>query len=156
MVIEQALLDGASNILSLPYQTFDDLPEVLAAADLHLVTMGEAMVGLVHPSKVYNAMAAGRAILAVAPHLSPVAELVRTHDVGWVVEHGEAEKLASLIAKLADMPTQERASHLRELGERAASAVATTYSKQRLLKGFCDRLEVGVEPARSSHPFAHA
>src|SRR4029079_11338516 len=47
------------NILCLPYQPQEELSAVLSAADLHVVAMGEAFPGIVHPCKVYNILTIG-------------------------------------------------------------------------------------------------
>ncbi|HEX2721346.1 MAG TPA: glycosyltransferase family 4 protein, partial [Gemmatimonadaceae bacterium] len=49
-----------TNLISLPYQPQGDLRFSLAAADVHIVTVGDAIPGIVHPSKVYGAMAVAR------------------------------------------------------------------------------------------------
>ena len=53
---------GLSNVRSLPYQPLDALKYSLSAADLHVVTMGNGLVGISHPCKVYGAMAPRRAL----------------------------------------------------------------------------------------------
>jgi hypothetical protein len=63
-------------ILSLPYQPLDRLRYSLSAADVHLVTMGDDVVGIVHPCKVYGAMAVARPVLFVGPARSHVGDLL--------------------------------------------------------------------------------
>ena len=46
-----------NNLLCLPYQPREELAGVLSAADLHVVLMGDAFVGIVHPCKIYNVLA---------------------------------------------------------------------------------------------------
>lgn len=50
----------------------DALPGVLAAADLHLVTLADAFVGYALPSKVYACIASGKPILFVGSAASDV------------------------------------------------------------------------------------
>ncbi len=50
----------------------------LSAADLHVVVMGDAFVGIVHPSKIYNIMSVGRPILYIGPETSHVTDLVNS------------------------------------------------------------------------------
>ena len=56
-----------SNVNCLPYQPLSELRYSLSAADVHLISMGNEMVGIVHPCKVYGAMAVGRPLLLVGP-----------------------------------------------------------------------------------------
>lgn len=120
----------------LPYQPLAELPASLAAADLHVVSMGDAMVGIVHPSKIYSALAAGRPVFALGPQRSHVARIVREHDVGWHVEHGDvASARAALLAfARADEPT------LAGYRQRARDVARVRFSRSRLLAEFCERL----------------
>ena len=80
------------NIVIVPYQPLSKLGASLSAADLHTVVMGDAFVGIVHPSKVYNIRALGIPYLYIGPPESHVAELgpafTAAHgDVNAVVRH---------------------------------------------------------------------
>ncbi|MET0384484.1 MAG: glycosyltransferase family 4 protein [Polyangiales bacterium] len=129
---------GLSNVRLLPYQPLAGLSESLAAADLHLVSMGDAMVGIVHPSKIYSAMAAGRPVLALGPRSSHIAELVTQHELGWHVEHGD---VTGALHALRDFAGSEH-GRLAAFGERARRAVDEGYSKTKLLDEFCRFLDV--------------
>ncbi len=88
--VEEAVRrDRLERVLLLPYQPLHDLRYSLSAADVHLVSMGSNMVGIVHPCKVYGAMAAARPVLYLGPRRSHVGELVARFDLGWQVEHGD-------------------------------------------------------------------
>lgn len=131
------------NILSLPYQPLDQLRYSLSAADIHLVVMGNEMVGLVHPCKVYGAMAVARPLLYVGPAASHIGEMITEHDIGWQVEHGEAIKLVEALKAFADLPPAQR----QKLGEHNLNVMKTHYAKAVLAEQFT--LEVGApEPRR--------
>jgi glycosyltransferase involved in cell wall biosynthesis len=53
--------------MSLPYQPLSELKHSLSAADVHVVSLGQEMVGIIHPCKIYGAMAAARPILFLGP-----------------------------------------------------------------------------------------
>ncbi len=55
------------------------LPGVLRAADLHLITLRDAFVGYVLPSKVYACVASGRPVLFVGSAESDVDLICREH-----------------------------------------------------------------------------
>ena len=65
-----------NNIICLPYQPIEKLAASLSAADLHFVVMGEPFVGIVHPCKIYNILAANRRFLYVGPSESSIADLI--------------------------------------------------------------------------------
>jgi glycosyltransferase involved in cell wall biosynthesis len=88
------------NILCLPYQPLNQLAVSLSAADAHVVVMGEAMLGLVHPCKIYNILAVGAPVIYIGPKPSHVTEILdRLGDEypSRRVMHGEADLLADQI-----------------------------------------------------------
>lgn len=84
-------------VVCLPYQPLNQLSGSLSAADVHLVVMGNAMLGLVHPCKIYNVLAVGAPVAYLGPETSHVTEAMTTAG-GKVpflsVRHGDAEGLA--------------------------------------------------------------
>jgi colanic acid biosynthesis glycosyl transferase WcaI len=139
--VEEAIRrDRLEHALLLPYQPLAELRYSLSAADVHLVSMGANMVGIVHPCKVYGAMAAARPILYLGPRRSHVGELVETIDIGWHVEHGDVTAMVAALREIAQAPDEALAAR----GARARAALGAELSQQRLLAAFCDVLERGV------------
>ncbi|RMH24725.1 MAG: glycosyltransferase WbuB [Planctomycetota bacterium] len=135
--IEDAVARGARNILSLPYQPIDSLRHSLSAADAHLVTLGDEVVGVVHPCKVYGAMAVARPILFVGPEPSHVSDLLADESIGVRVAHGDVDGAVRAVETLAAMPPDQR----RAMGERARAVITGRLSKASLCGGFCDAIE---------------
>lgn len=136
--IERARLDrGITNVRTLPYQPLSVLERSLSAADVHVVAMGNAMVGIVHPSKIYGAMAVGRPILALAPKTSHVAELVASENLGWVVAHGDVDDAVRVLRAVATCADDA----LRAMGARGRAVVRTRFERTRLIECFCDVLD---------------
>jgi len=88
-------------VLCLPYQPLEKLSESLSAADAHLVVMGNEMLGLVHPCKIYNVFSVRAPVIYVGPRPSHVTELFDDlKGYPWIaVAHGEAAELAGKIRK---------------------------------------------------------
>ncbi|MEM1353505.1 MAG: glycosyltransferase family 4 protein [Planctomycetota bacterium] len=128
---------GLSNIQTLPYQPMDKIKYSLSAGDVHLVAMGDNMVGIVHPCKVYGAMAVKRPVLLVGPKQCHVGEIIDAHGIGWAVPHGEVEAMVQTVRDMAGMS----ASDLHAMGERAYQAMEQTYNKAALCGAFCDVVE---------------
>lgn len=142
--VEEAVRrDRLERVLLLPYQPLHDLRYSLSAADVHLVSMGSDMVGIVHPCKVYGAMAAARPVLYLGPRRSHVGELVERFDLGWQVEHGDVAGAAAALRTFTGASEAELAAR----GARARAALDAELSQQRLLSSFCDILERGVAGA---------
>jgi colanic acid biosynthesis glycosyl transferase WcaI len=138
--VEKAIRNGAPNIFSLPYQSFDNLGESLAAADVHLVVMGDAMIGIVHPCKIYGAMAVGRPILAIAPDNSHISDIMEEETIGHRFCHGDVSGVVQAILALADMEEKER----NRLGEDAARLVQNRYNQTILRNRFVDIIELAA------------
>jgi len=130
----------ASNIRTLSYRPLSELRDSLSAADVHLVSVGDAMVGIVHPCKVYGAMAVGRPVLLLGPRSCHVSDLLEEGDIGWRVPHGDAENAEQLILHIADTHPEE----LLARGRRAQQLVRQKYSRATLRGRFCDLLERGT------------
>ncbi|MEO1008907.1 MAG: glycosyltransferase family 4 protein [Planctomycetota bacterium] len=128
------------NIVDLPYQPFERLRFSLSAADVHLVTMVDPVVGCVHPCKVYGAMAVGRPILFVGPEPSHVTDLLSGEGVGWRVPHGDADACVRQIEAILDTPRGELAA----MGRRARAFIDERYTQARLLGEFCDAVEAAI------------
>ena len=122
------------NVRLLEYQPLEVLPFSLAAADLHLVAMGDAMVGIVHPCKVYGAMAVGRPILLLGPPECHITDLIAGHDIGWQVAHGDVDAAVRALEEARDLPPQR----LRAMGERARHLIAHHLDAAQLCGRFCD------------------
>jgi len=139
--VEEAIRhDRLDNALLLPYQPLAELRFSLSAADVHLVSMGANMVGIVHPCKVYGAMAAARPIIYLGPRRSHVGELVENMNIGWHVDHGDVAGAVAALREIAGAPEEV----LAERGARAREALTGELSQARLLASFCDLLERGV------------
>ncbi len=134
--VDDALRQGATNLHSLPYQPLDQLGESLAAADLHVVAMGDSMVGCVHPCKVYSALAVGRPILYLGPAESHVGEIT-ARGAGWRIQHGDTEGAVVTLREIARLPSDE----LRSIGARNLRMVETDFNADRLRAEFCAFVE---------------
>lgn len=125
------------NVRLLPYQPLSELAYSLSAADVHLVSMGNEMVGIVHPCKIYGAMACGRPILLLGPKASHVGELLETHRVGWQVDHDDVDTAVQILQQAIATSSTE----LAEMGQRGRQAVETGLSREILRARFCDQVE---------------
>jgi len=121
----------------LPYQPLSQLGESLAAADVHVVVMGEAMVGIVHPCKIYGAMAVGRPILAIAPENSHISDIINRYKIGLRFNHGDIDGVVKGILAFADMGKVNR----EMMGKNALIAIKEEFSQEILIKMFIKTIE---------------
>ena len=142
-----------TNAASLPYQPLSELGHSLGAADVHVVSLGQEMVGIVHPCKAYGAMAAARPLLFFGPRPSHIADILDAHPIGRHVAHGDVDSAVAAIQELrhADMATRE------QMGRLAREVLTRSLSQELLCARFCDRLEqtiysTGTAVSRSQLP----
>ncbi len=88
---------GASNWLFLPYQPEHRLPDLLAAADVHLVLLMPGFSRFVVPSKLQGVLAAQRPVVFVGDPQCDIARLVVGAKCGVAVHPDDP---AGLIAEL--------------------------------------------------------
>jgi hypothetical protein len=116
---------GLKNVICLPYQPLNKVGASLGAADLHVVAMGEAFVGLVHPCKVYNLLSLGLPWVGIGPKECHLADLLKElgKDSGCeVVPGGDSAALARLIQERASRPKADPA-RLKKVGENYRESV---------------------------------
>ena len=53
---------GLENVRFLPFRPFSQVPNVMAAGDLQVITVKPGLEGVVVPSKLYSILAAGRPV----------------------------------------------------------------------------------------------
>ena len=102
---------GAPNIRCLPYQAQEELAGSLSAADLHVVVMGDAFVGIVHPCKLYNILAVGAPFLYIGPQQSHITDFIANlqgNSSVWIAGHGEVERLVGEILGAAQHASADR------------------------------------------------
>ena len=126
-----------ANVRLLPYQPLEELRYSLSAADVHLVSMGNAMVGIVHPCKLYGAMACARPSLLVGPRESHLGELIDRYRMGWQVDQGDVAGLVALIERILAGDKAELAA----MGGRARAAIDSELGQRMLCGRFCDEVE---------------
>ena len=138
--VDELVAQGVRNIVSLPYQPLQQLHQLLSAADVHAVAMGNDMVGVVHPCKVYGAMAAHRPLLLLGPAGCHIGALTTQQHIGWRVEHGDAQGAQRVLQEISATPAEE----LQAMGERGAQAIAHSLGKAVLMQQLCGVLQRGV------------
>jgi len=91
----EASAQGDDKVKFLPFRPADQVPHVLAAGDLHLITIKHGLEGVVVPSKLYSTLAAGRPIVVLAPEGSDAARVVRRLNCGVVVDPDDPARTGS-------------------------------------------------------------
>lgn len=146
--VEKFIRDrGVHNAICLPYQPIEALRYSLSAADVHVVTLGDNMVGIVHPCKIYGAMAVARPVIFFGPRPSHISDLLAKHGIGWQLAHGDVESAVRRLREIAHLPTSE----LERLGRAARTVLDEELSQKRLCGRMAERIDQ-VIAVRSRKP----
>lgn len=89
----QIKTNDLSNLICLPLQPYDILPQVLATADLLIATLNEDAGDYCVPSKVLTYYCSGKASLLVVPTHNQAAKITIENDLGIVVSPNNKEEL---------------------------------------------------------------
>lgn len=120
-----------TNILFLPFQPREIFPEMLATADLSLVTLNAGSALSSMPSKIFNVMASARPILAVTPPGSEIMQIIEEAGCGWNVPPGSPEKLAEAIVQL-----KANESALIQMGQNGRACLEKNYSRNHCVDAY--------------------
>ncbi|ADL07285.1 glycosyl transferase group 1 [Thermosediminibacter oceani DSM 16646] len=132
-----------TNVTFLPVQPLERLPEMLAAADVHLVVQKSEAADLVMPSKLTNILAAGRPVVATADSGTALHDVLTSYQAGIVTPPGDLKAFIDALQLLAE------SAILREQMGRNARLYAERYlDKERILKDFEDKLITLVREVR--------
>ncbi|NOJ50675.1 glycosyltransferase family 4 protein [Bradyrhizobium archetypum] len=94
------------------------LEAFLSAADVWIIPYRRNVAGVSVPSRFYNLLAIGRPVILVSETDAEAALTVTEHDVGWVVEPGNAGELAKTVSRAARADDPQRAERAAEISRR--------------------------------------
>jgi colanic acid biosynthesis glycosyl transferase WcaI len=133
-----------NNILFLPFQPRKIFPEMLAAADLSLVTLNAGASLSSMPSKIFNVMASARPILAITPPGSEIMRIVESAGCGWNIPPASPEKLAEAILQL-----KAKESALIQMGKNGRACLEKNYARnhcvakyEKMLSTLCNQTQL--------------
>jgi colanic acid biosynthesis glycosyl transferase WcaI len=121
---------GADNVLLVPFQPREKLPQMLAAADVGLIVQ-KSNISFNMPSKIQILLASGRAIIASVPQAGEAARVVRRSSGGLVVPPEQPAELAKAILSL-----YSDRQRLKELGCQGRQFAVDTYQFEQALNGY--------------------
>jgi colanic acid biosynthesis glycosyl transferase WcaI len=142
----KAAASASTNVRFLSFFPSDKISSVLAAADVHIVTIKKGLEGVVVPSKIYGILAAGRPIVAVAPMQTDAATLGLRENFGIVADPDKPTELAAAIRALIADPAR-----LAAMGA-AARAAAPRYGRAAEARKFMQIIEDATSLERQAKP----
>lgn len=122
---------GLSNIILHDYIPKELTPSVMAGAQLGLISLDDAALGMMSPSKLHAKLAMGLPVLYVGPLRSNVDHAIQTHRCGLSFRHDQGKELAEAITAL-----MEDCSPLKAMRVAARAAFEQTYCDAAVLPQF--------------------
>lgn len=112
-----------TSVVTLGYRPLAELPDTLAAADVHAVSMHDEMPGICHPSKTYSALAVGSPIVFIGAEHAPPWRLIARHNAGWRIAHSDT---LALVSALREASSHEAIFAAKSRGALNAALVLNT------------------------------
>jgi colanic acid biosynthesis glycosyl transferase WcaI len=113
---------GLTNVTCLPHRDRSQAQRLMAAADVHVVSLIPGLWGCAAPSKTYGILSAGRPFIAAVDQGSEPDRIAAEYGCGVRVAAGDHRALARAVLEL-------KAADLEVLGRRARAAYETAYTR---------------------------
>jgi colanic acid biosynthesis glycosyl transferase WcaI len=131
---------GSPNVTVLPPHHPPHLPrqglnDLLNACDISTISFAPGMSGVSVPSRMYDVLAGGHPLLAMADSDSELAMMIAEEGVGWTVPPGDRAAFIERVVHAAD-----HRDELREMGRRARAAAVRSYSLARIGEQYRDMI----------------
>lgn len=133
---EAASRAGMENVVFIPFQPRERVAEVLASADVSLVSLRAGLSTDSVPSKCYSILASGRPVIAMVDKYSDTWRLIHQAQCGTCVEPGAVEDLVDAVMRLY----QDR-EHADKLGKNGRRYVQENHSKTGAARQFAQLIE---------------
>lgn len=127
---------GLSNILQFPFEPIEKAHISLAASDIQVVVMGDGLVGLTHPNKIYGAMYVGKPIMYIGPRKSHVTDLLEKCEGNLIADHGDVEGLKQQLIFLAS-----DLNYMEKIGKINMDYISKNFQKDLLRHQMLDHLD---------------
>ena len=143
--IKQRMEDeDLSNVRLFDFVAKDAYADLLASADVSLVTLEPGMEGLCVPSKFYSILASGRPVVATVSPVSEVARVIDEAHAGVHLEQTAAEDLASALIALMEHPARTE-----QMGRNARCVLEEKYSMSQVARQYHAVLHEAVSQPQS-------
>jgi len=96
--LEQRIIqENLNNVRILPFQTRCEYLNIINSSDISLVCLDERMKAPCIPGKLTNLMALNKPLIAIVPHDSETARVMRKSKNGFVVPPGDIKALSETV-----------------------------------------------------------
>jgi len=136
---------GIKRLQFLAFQPEDEVPNILDAADIFLVSERATVIDMSLPSKLTSYFAAGRPIIAAVPPQGATAREVLLSGAGVVVPIGDPDELNRVVARIQGDPGW--AAGLGAAGRRYAESTLDSVSAHARIDRLLEQTLTADKPA---------
>lgn len=110
------------NVTVLSYLPHEQKNVTLNSCDVGIISFLPGMTGVSVPSRMYNQMAAGKPLIAIADNESELAQVIQEEGIGWLVSPQDDDQLVKLLTQIMN-----DSKLCNDMGHKAAQAVLCKY-----------------------------
>jgi colanic acid biosynthesis glycosyl transferase WcaI len=119
------------NVRMFPFVPLEEFADLLASADVSLVTLEPGMEGICVPSKFYSILASGRPTIAMMSPKSEVALVIQEAQCGFQFDPQDSDGLIAALTRLADQPAE-----LERMGQNARRRLLNQYTTSHIARAY--------------------
>lgn len=139
--------ENIGNIRLFDFVSKEAYTDLLASADVSLVTLEPGMEGLCVPSKFYSILASGRPVIAAVSPKSEVARVIDEAQCGVHLKQGDAAQMVNILNFLSINPAEVAA-----MGRNARSVLEEKYSTQCVARQYHSVLQSVAHTQKQQKP----
>jgi glycosyltransferase involved in cell wall biosynthesis len=144
-LVTQAAAEPESNVTMLGPRDRGEQDVFLNACHVSVMSLTTGMAGVGVPSRLYNALAAGRPMIAAVDAESEPGRVLREEEVGLVTPPGDATAFVRAVQRL-----RADSAFAREAGVRARRAAVERFGFDKVLAAYVALVEEMRRPPASS------
>lgn len=124
---------GLVNIILIPYQKRDLMPQLLAFSDLQFIFMDKKLEGHGFPSKVYTIMACAKPLIVSSGIKTPLHSFLYKKGCAFVDSQTSIE---SKTENFADFLRSTKIAEFKQMGEKGLKIIAEKYSRDKVCNDY--------------------
>jgi len=131
---------GYENLVLMPYQPYEQLPQVLAASDVLLALLEASAGEFSVPGKVLSHLCAERPQVAAVPMVNRAAKVIQESGGGFAIPVGDDEAFINAVKQLVDDENLKN-----EMGRKARKYAETEFDIRKIAARFESILKSACE-----------
>jgi len=125
------------NVTLVSQRPRSDQANFLNACDVAMASLIPGMAGAGVPSRMYNVMAAGKPLIAIAEEESELSMVVKEEQIGWVVSPDDPERLSDVI-----LEAYSNRDAIQSMGKRARKVAELQYSREKIIQNYRELIDL--------------